>query len=179
MSEDLEGDISPRRGAPKGNQFWKARTKHGRDKLFASAELLWEACSEYFQWVEDNPLWEDKAAQYQGGVVDMPICKMRAMTIGGLCIFLGISRGTWNEWRKVKDFSEVMEAVEAVIYEQKFSGAAADLLNPNIIARDLGLVDKKDLSSSDGSMTPKPAIDLSKLSDKAIAELMNARTTED
>ena len=37
---------------------------------------------------------------------------------------------------------------------QKFMGAAADLLNANIISRDLGLADKKDHTSSDGSMTP-------------------------
>jgi hypothetical protein len=33
-----------------------------------------------------------------------------------------------------------------VILDQKFTGAAADLLNPNIIARDLGLTDKKEVS---------------------------------
>lgn len=27
-------------GAPKGNQFWKLRSKHGRDKLFSSPEIL-------------------------------------------------------------------------------------------------------------------------------------------
>ena len=32
---------------------------------------------------------------------------------------------------------------EEIIYNQKFTGAAADLLNPNIIARELGLADKQ------------------------------------
>ena len=27
--------------APKGNQFWMLRSKHGRDKLFATPEALW------------------------------------------------------------------------------------------------------------------------------------------
>ena len=36
--------------APKGNQFWMLRSKHGRDKLFATPEALWEAACEYFQW---------------------------------------------------------------------------------------------------------------------------------
>lgn len=129
--------------APQGNRFWEARTKHGRDRLFASSEALWEACCEYFQWTEDNPLWENKVAQFQGSVVDMPVAKMRAMTIGGLCLFLDINRGTWNEWRKVDDFSEVVSRAEEVIYSQKFAGAAADLLNANIIARELGLTDKQ------------------------------------
>lgn len=155
--------------APKGNQFWKARTKHGRDKIFSSAELLWDACQEYFQWVEDNPLWENKVAQFQGGVVDMPVSKMRAMTKAGLCFFLGVDQVTFNRWRDGddQDFCRVTREAEHVIYEQKFAGAAADLLNANIIARDLGLADKQDHTSSDGSMTPD------KLSDKEIDARIN------
>lgn len=141
--------------APKGNQFWKARTKHGRDKLFASAELLWEACQEYFEWVEDNPLYESKPFAFQGQSWIEEVPKMRAMTIGGLCLFLDIDKTTWFDWAKQKDFSHITTRVDEVIRAQKFAGAAADLLNPNIIARDLGLADKQDHTSSDGSMTPK------------------------
>ena len=143
--------------APKGNQFWKARTKHGRDKLFASAELLLEACQEYFQWVEDNPLYEAKPFSFQGEITIAQVAKMRAMTIGGLCIFLGIDQTTWQRWKggDDQDFCRVTREVEEIIYNQKFTGASADLLNANIIARDLGLADKKDLTSSDGTMTPK------------------------
>ena len=158
---------------PIGNQFWKARSKHGRNRLFASAELLWEACCEYFQWVEDNPLLEMKPFAYQGVVIQEPVAKMRAMTINGLCLFLDIDETTWRAWREVDDFSTVVSKAEKIIYEQKFTGAAADLLNPNIIARDLGLADKKDLGSSDGSMTPR-GIDASKLSTTALAEILAA-----
>ena len=158
---------------PIGNQFWKARSKHGRNRLFASAELLWEACCEYFQWVEDNPLLEMKPFAYQGVVIQEPVAKMRAMTINGLCLFLDIDETTWRAWRDVDDFSTVVSKAEKIIYEQKFTGAAADLLNPNIIARDLGLADKKDLGSSDGSMTPR-GIDASKLSTAALAEILAA-----
>lgn len=141
--------------APKGNQFWKARTKHGRDKLFASAEVLWAACCEYFDWVEKHPLMESKAFHNQGEVVMASIPKMRAMTIDGLCIFLDIDTMTWRRWRDDDDFCAVVTRAESIIRSQKFSGAAADLLNANIIARDLGLKDGQDHTSSDGSMTPK------------------------
>ena len=40
--------------APKGNQFWMLRSKHGRDKLFATPEALWEAACEYFQWCDET-----------------------------------------------------------------------------------------------------------------------------
>lgn len=137
--------------AKKGNQFWKARTKHGRDRLFSSPEALWEACCEYFEWVDENPLIEIKAFAYQGEVVKEPIPKMRAMTIAGLCLFLGIERGTWNQWRKVDDFSNVVANADAIIREQKFTGAAADLLNASIISRDLGLAERQSVSVTDVS----------------------------
>lgn len=167
--------------APKGNKFWQARTKHGRDRIFADPEALWEACHEYFVWVEENPLWEHKVAQFQGVPVSMEVPKLRAMTIGGLCIFLGIDRTTWVDWRKHEDFSRIVAHVEAVIYEQKFTGAAADLLNSSIIARDLGLAEKSehDHKSTDGSMTPAQTIDPTKLSTEALQEIVRARLKPD
>jgi hypothetical protein len=41
-----------------------------------------------------------------------------------------------------RDFSKVITRIRETIYEQKFTGAASGFLNPNIIARDLGLADK-------------------------------------
>lgn len=125
--------------APKGNRFWEARSSHGRNPKFESPEALWSACCEYFAWVEDNPLWEMKAFAYQGDVTQEPIAKMRAMTIVGLCIFLDIARSTWHTLKVMEGFSDITTRAEEIIYDQKFSGAAADLLNANIIARDLGL----------------------------------------
>lgn len=129
--------------APRGNQFWKARAKHGRDKIFASADLLWEACEEYFQWVEDNPLYAAETVKFQGEATLIDVPKMRAMTISGLCLFLDIDQTTWAAWRSVDDFSPIVTRAEEVIRSQKFAGAAADLLNANIIARDLGLSDRQ------------------------------------
>lgn len=47
-----------------GNQFWKRRSKHGRDKLFKTPDVLWEAACEYFQWCDDNPLLEERLYQF-------------------------------------------------------------------------------------------------------------------
>ncbi len=137
-------------GAPKGNRFWEARSSHGRKPIFSSPEHLWDACVEYFEWVEENPLWEAKSYMYQGAPVQDTLPKMRAMTLDGLQLFLDISHQTWADYRERKDFIEVVTRAECVIRSQKFAGAAADLLNPNIIARDLGLADKKELTGGGG-----------------------------
>lgn len=127
--------------APKGNRFWEARSSHGRKPIFGSPEELWDACTQYFQWVEDNPLWESKLFAYQGEISEGVMPKMRAMTKEGLCIFLDISVRCWDEYCNREDFMPVTARVMDVIRTQKLTGAAADLLNANIIARDLGLRD--------------------------------------
>lgn len=137
--------------APLGNRFWEARSSHGRAPIFATPDDLFAACCEYFQWVEDNPLYEAKAFAYQGAVTVKELPKMRAMTIMGLCIFLDISRATWDNYRQRQDFLAITTRVEDIIRSQKFEGAAAELLNANIIARDLGLADKTELTGKDGS----------------------------
>lgn len=130
--------------APKGNQFWKQRSSHGRNPVFATPDDLWSAACEYFEWVEVNPLYEDKVTSFQGVNTHEPVAKMRAMTISGLCIFLDIDRSTWLEYTRSEGFSNIATRVEEVIRTQKFEGASADLLNPNIIARELGLSDKQE-----------------------------------
>jgi len=137
-------------GAPKGNQFWLARSSHGRKPIFKTPDVLWQASLEYFEWAEQNPLWEAKLTTYQGRSKVEQIPKMRAMTIDGLCIFLDIGTSTWNDYKNKDGFSAVTMSIEKIIRDQKFSGAACDLLNANIIARDLGLKDKSELSTPDG-----------------------------
>ncbi len=136
--------------APKGNQFWKARSSHGRHPIFADPDALWTACSEYFEWVEENPLYEDKLVTFQGVATHEPCAKMRAMTVMGLCIFLDISTQAWSEYKQRLGFGDVTTRVDEIIRTQKFQGASADLLNANIIARDLGLADKTELTGKDG-----------------------------
>ena len=141
--------------APKGNQFWKARAKHGRSKIFSSPKQLWDAACEYFQWVDDNPLKESKICSFQGANVLEEVPLMRAMTVAGLCIFLDVNRDYFTDFRdgldsekkQGKDFSRVIKNIYQIIETQKFEGASAGLLNANIIARDLGLKDNQDITS--------------------------------
>lgn len=155
------------------NQFWKARSRHGRFPKFPEgdegARMLLEACEDYFQWCEDNPLLEDKAFSYEGMVIHDDVAKLRAFTINGLTLFIDISDRQWREWRTSRqDLLPVIEWAEKIIRDQKFVAAAAGLLNANIISRDLGLADKTELSGPgggpvqtiNGEMTAAEAADL-------------------
>lgn len=130
--------------APVGNEFWKLRSKHGRDALFENADALWNAACEYFEWCVENPLIEKDFRGKDAKEVLLP--KMRAFTMQGLCRYLDCDTSYFRVFKLTasEDFLTVITRIEDSIYEQKFVGAAAGFLNPNIIARDLGLTDKTD-----------------------------------
>lgn len=141
--------------APTGNKFWELRSTHGRKKLFETPQLLWQAAVEYFEWCEENPLQEEKVFNYQGEIVRASVNKIRAMTLSGLCFYLGCNDAYFRTFKSQhadseEDFNTVINEIETIIYNQKFQGAAADLLNANIIARDLGL---KDSTEHSGNLT--------------------------
>lgn len=128
--------------APAGNQFWKLRLKHGRNHKIETAQEIQENFEEYSKWAEENPLNEIDFRGRDAQPVTIP--KMRAMTKDHFALCCGLNG--WevlNEYKaRGQDFHDVITRIERLIYYQKFTGSAAGLLNPNIIARDLGLADK-------------------------------------
>jgi hypothetical protein len=150
-----------------GNKAWELRSKHGRDKLFKTPQLMWEAACEYFRWCEENPLYESKGFAFQGVVTTEVFPKMRAMTLSQLCFYLNCSESYFRSFKstlqeKDNDFLTVILNIEQVIYNQKFQGASADLLNANIIARDLGLKDSSDITSKGESIKQITQIEIIK-----------------
>ena len=134
----------------KGNQFWRLRSKHGRDKLFKTPELLYAAVCDYFQWCDDNPFKEQDFMNSKFGPIEINRNKMRPYTLQGLTSYLNCNVQYFSDFEKAiagkkdktsKDFSLVITHIRETIYNQKFSGAAAGFFNANIIARDLGLTD--------------------------------------
>lgn len=128
-------------------------------KLWLTARDLMHDAVSYFEWCEENPLQEQQVWQHKGEVVRTNVAKVRAFTKRGLCIHLGITTAKFDAFAKRgEDWEAVVDAIETVIYTQKFENAAAGLLNAGIISRDLGLAERTsndhDHRSSDGSMSP-------------------------
>ncbi len=149
----------------KGNQFWKNRTKHGRNRIFSTPNMLWKAACEYFKWCDDNPLIEIDYKGKDAERVEIP--KMRAYTLRGLCTYLGVNEAYLRQFEAMlsernddllDDFSTIITRIRDVIFVQKFEGAAAGLLNSNLIARDLSLVDRSDVTSGDEKMSAVTSI---------------------
>lgn len=163
---------------PIGNQFWKLRSKHGRDKIFATPELLIEAASEYFQWCESNPL---KETQFHGkDATKCLVDKMRPFTMEGLCSYLHVNTLYFRDFKKgiadktdklSGDFSQIITHIEETIYNQQFTGSASGFLNPNIIARKLGLTEKSESNTTNHNTTVN--IDASKFNTDELKNLLN------
>ena len=132
--------------APIGNQYWKLAHDWKKPRKYEPDKLLDNAI-EYAIWCEDNPLFELKVF---GTGIKMEVPKMRAMTIQGFCLFANMTTKTFYEYEKEQAYCDIISRVRDLIYSQKFEGAAADLLNANIIARDLGLREHNELTGADG-----------------------------
>lgn len=136
-----------------GNQWWKRRSKHGRDVIFSDPNKMWEAACEYFEFADSNLLKSEKVF---GTGLRMNEAKMRPFSLKGLCIFLGVNERYFTQFKAsiacTEDFSTIISMIEDVIYQQQYDGAAAGLLNANIISRSLGLVNREDLTTNDESL---------------------------
>lgn len=144
--------------APVGNQFWKQRSSHGRELIFSSPTILWEACVEYFEatdqrkWIKQD--WVGKDATEVFRKTDTPY------TLSGLYVFLDIDPKTWALYREREDFIPVVTRVEQIMYTQKLEGAMVGAFSPNIVARDLQLADKKEIDHNvPGFMNIDPLAD--------------------
>ena len=66
--------------------------------LYENPTDLFKKIQEYFQWIEDNPLYEAKLVSHQGISSLEEVPKMRVATVKGLCLFLGMSDSTFRDY---------------------------------------------------------------------------------
>lgn len=125
------------------NTAWKDRKSHGRKPKYACPDQLETACTNYFQWSDDHPLYRHKVVKYRGKGKLFAVPVMRPYSIAGLCIHLKITNNTWVNYRQRPDLLRVTEWVESVIYVQKLEGAAAGIFNANIVIRDMQIRAKR------------------------------------
>lgn len=135
------------------NEFWKARSTYGREKIFKTPENLWEAALEYFKWAEDNPLYRNDAIRSgdkAGELIQTPID--RPLTVEGMCIFFGVTTQTFQNYasnsEEYKDYFVIATQIKEILRDQKLSGAVVGNYKENIVARLLGMADKKEVTSS-------------------------------
>ena len=103
----------------------------------------------------------------------------RPYTLTALCLFLGVNTQYFKTFKAqlkkedplYEDFNTIITRIEETIYSQKFEGASVGLFNANIIARDLGLSDKKELDHTTKGESINNITDLSSLSTEELKSL--------
>ena len=135
----------------------------GLAKNIKTPELLYKHFEDYKKVCKENPkkesIWNSRESKQATLDREVPL------TWDGFEVYLfkkkilsRLDDYKSNREERYSNFVYIIRAIGLEIYEDKFNGATAGVFQHNIIARDLGLTDKKDLSSSDGSMTPQPTI---------------------
>ena len=130
--------------APKGNNYWEFRGKHGRDFKY-TPDALWEEAVKYFEWISKR-VWNKneaiKSGDLAGEIIKVPTST--PMSIESFCLFCDIDRKTFDNYESKKDFLHIITRVRTIIESNQFEGATVGAYNPNIIARKLGLTDKSE-----------------------------------
>ena len=149
-----------------GNKFWLQRSKHGRDKIFKTPEIMLEAAYDYFDFQSEQKWEKTDFRGKESKEVKIPVSS--PFTLTGLCIYLGVNTVYFTQFEGTlkdktdetsKEFSKVITHIREVIFTQKYEGAAVGAYNANIISRDLGLIDRQELLHEIGTIAGYKILD--------------------
>lgn len=137
--------------APKGNKFYKKRAKDGRELIYKDPSELLEASYEYFDWCNKNPVKREEVIK--GGILAGTTVKVnitRPYTLGGLCIHIGIGKRTFDGYCEREDFVPITTHIREIIQQNQIEGAMSGTYKENIVARLLGLAEKREVDIPNG-----------------------------
>lgn len=152
--------------APKGNNYWQFRNKHGRGFSYTPETFLEEA-QKYFEFMSTrvwNKMEAVKSGDLAGTLIAVPT--PTPLSAESFCLFMDISMDTFRNYKSNKDpwkdFFDISTHIQTIIDSQQFEGATVGAYNASIIARKLGLSnnnqesDKKDSVSVSITIREKP-----------------------
>lgn len=135
---------SPIKAGNKVHLLAKGVENNGRPMRY-TPDTIRKAFDEYTKYIDANP-WKRaevvKSGEHVGELLEVPT--KRPYTLMGFCLHVEMSRTTFHEYSLLQDFAHVCKYILDACYQQKFEGAASGYFNANIIARDLGLIDKQE-----------------------------------
>jgi len=126
--------------AEKGNQYWKDRTKSGRDLIWSNPNELWKECKEYFKETSERVWNKTEFRGVQAKEVKVPTSV--PFSLQGLCLHLDCCLTTFKNYESKEDFVAVTSKIRNIIENQQFEGAVVGAFNASIIASKLGLANK-------------------------------------
>lgn len=138
-----------------GNQFWKLRSKHGRDTIIKDPKFLSQSADEYFQLCIETPIitFDYRGKDNEKVFFEHP----KVFKKEEFARFCDVAQWRTIEQLKEKsdDFLQVITRIENIIADQKYEFAVVGIFKENIIARDLGLKDERKLEVTDNTNNEK------------------------
>jgi hypothetical protein len=132
--------------APKGNKF--AVGNKGTEKKFTPQQWS-DIIEEYFNYCDNNPLFKNealKSGDRAGEIIRIPTA--RPYLIEGLCNYANIHPQTFYNYLEkegYEDYFEITARARNRIYQQNIEFGYVGSYDSNLVARKLGLADKKEL----------------------------------
>ena len=114
-------------------------------------ETVFNLAVKYFSWAEDQAIKAIETASFQGIVTENLVHKPRVFTLSGFQLYCGVTHRAIQSWRSSPGFSEVMEFIDSVIYEQKYQLAANNIVNSGLIGKDLGIDKPQEVNINNAS----------------------------
>ena len=105
----------------------------------------------YFSWAESEAIKAIETAAFQGVISESLVHKPRVFTLTGLALFMGVNINRFARWRAEAGYSDVMEFIDNVIYEQKYQLGVAGIINSTIVGKELGIDKPQEITISNNS----------------------------
>ncbi len=124
-----------------------------KQKYIESPEKLWEYFTDYVQHEKDNPMLKVEYVGKDGERVLTPL--QVPITFEGFECWLAdkdiithLGDYSSNRDGAYESYSPIIIRIRNNCFAQNFKGAAVNLFNANLIAKKLGLVDKKEVQQT-------------------------------
>lgn len=122
----------------------------GKPKYIETPEKLWELYNQYKEWTKENPILKQ---DFVGKDADEVYRRLeRPLSFEGFEVYLreqdvicDLGDYDRNKDGRYQDYATIIRACKKDIEVNQFNGATVGIFQQNIIARKLGLVDKKEV----------------------------------
>ena len=121
----------------------------GKHKYIETPELLWQYFCDYIAHERNNPMFKTEYVGKDGNEVRTPL--ETPITFEGFECYLAdegiithLSDYSANKEGIYKEYSTIITRIKQNCFVHNFKGASVGLFNANIIAKKLGLIDKRE-----------------------------------
>ena len=114
-------------------------------------EEVFDFAVRYFSWAESEAIKAIETAAFRGVVSENLVHKPRVFTLTGLALFMVVNINRFARWRTEVGYSDVMEFIDNVIYEQKYKLGVAGIINSTIVGKELGIDKPQEITISNNS----------------------------